>query len=87
MKNLQPENQSVLLHNLAIYKQLSKIYPKDPKYLQRYIEILMQLEKHDEIELLLVQLQVLLHASGLKEDAEKAETIRKHLSKKILQSG
>ena len=65
MTDKTTDNESVLLHNLAIYKQLSKLYPNEPKHLQRYIEILLQLHRYDEAELLLEELQALLLSSAL----------------------
>jgi len=82
MNSEECADKEALLHKLAMYKQLSSLYPRNHEHVQRQVEILLQLEEDDDAELLLGKLQDLLLSSGLKEDAAKAGSIRKHLSQK-----
>ncbi|MDX8383879.1 MAG: cyclic nucleotide-binding domain-containing protein [Ghiorsea sp.] len=79
---LNDEQKNGLHHRLAMYEQLGHLYPQNHEYLQHQIEILLQLEDHDEAELLLDKLQRKLLHNGLKKDAAKADILRRHLSQK-----
>jgi CRP-like cAMP-binding protein len=82
MKPLNEDEKGTFQHCVAMYQQLHSIYPEEHTHLQHQIEALLQLGENEAAELLLEQLQALLHSSGLEEDALKAEHIRKHLSHK-----
>ena len=73
--------QEALLHRLAMYQQLVKLYPMEHKHLQRLVEVLILLHRHDEAELVLEKLQQLLLRQGLGDEAKKAINIRNHLNK------
>jgi len=73
--------KEALLHRLAMYQQLTSLYPLEHKHLQRVIEVLILLKRNDEAELLLDKLQQLLSRNGLEDVAKKAAAIRSHLNK------
>ncbi len=78
------ETTEALQHRLAMSQQLSAAYPLAYKYLQKQVEVLMLLERLDEAELTLLQLQNMLINRGLNEEAEKAGDIRNHINKELL---
>lgn len=71
----------VLLHRLAMYQQLVNMYPMEHKHLQRLVEVLILLNRHDEAELMLDKLQRMLLRQGLNEEAAKAIHIRNHINR------
>ncbi|MDQ6989963.1 MAG: cyclic nucleotide-binding domain-containing protein [Mariprofundaceae bacterium] len=74
------EQKQALQHRLAMYEQLCSLYPRDPEYLQKKVEILLQLQNNVEAELLLDKLYHLLLNQGQQQRAEETKSIRQHLS-------
>ena len=78
------EATEALQHRLAMYQQLSAAYPLEYKHLQKQVEIFILLERFDDAELLLLQLQNTLINRGLTNEAKKAADIRNHINKELL---
>jgi len=82
--SLLPEEKEALEHKLAMYEQLSEIYPLEHQHLQKQVEVLLLLNKPESAELVLLQLQNVLLNLGMTDKANKAQDIRKHLNKEEL---
>jgi len=83
-QSLTQDERSALQHRLAMYQQLTAMYPMEHKHLQKQAEVLMLLESIDEAELILMQLQNKLISLGLHDKAKKTEHIRQHINKEKL---
>jgi len=79
---LSEEESNALHHRLAMYQQLSSLYPLEHEHLQKQVEILLLLQKNDEAELLLGKLKNLLLSLHMMDEANKAENIQSHLHQK-----
>ncbi len=75
---------AVLQHRLAMYQQLTSIYPMEHKHLQKQAELLILLGQVDEAELILLQLHHKLNNLGLVSEAKRAANIRQHINKEKL---
>lgn len=77
---MSDDKTQALQHRLAMYEQLSSLYPREPEHLQKRIEVLLQLQEDDAAALLLETLYQLLLSQGEKKRAEASKRIRQHLS-------
>ncbi|HKI62717.1 MAG TPA: cyclic nucleotide-binding domain-containing protein [Mariprofundaceae bacterium] len=68
-----------LLHKLALYSQMIDLYPSEPKYLRRYIELLLQLDRESEALEKLRLLERLYEKGGSKKEALSIKQLRQSL--------
>jgi len=68
-----------LLHKLALYSQMIDIYPSEPKYLRRYIELLLQLDREPEAHEKLRLLERLYEKGGNQQEAVSIKQLRQSL--------
>jgi len=76
------KNDNELLHKLALYSQMIDLYPSELKYLRRYIELLLQLDREKEALHKLRQLERLYQHSGSSQDALSIKQLREGLTGK-----
>jgi len=69
-----------LMHKEVLYRQMVDLYPSDPKYLQRLIELLLQLDKEQEAIEKMRLLEKLYQKHGLKDVAQSLKELRQSLA-------
>jgi len=68
-----------LLHKLALYGQMIDLYPSEPKYLRRYIELLLQLDREAEALEKLRLLERMYRHGGSQKEALSIKQLRQSL--------
>jgi len=69
-----------LQHKEVLYLQMVDLYPSEPKYLRRLVELLLQLEKEDEAVDRMRQLERIYKARGETDSAQSLKELRRSLS-------
>ena len=69
-----------LEHKEVLYRQMVDLYPSEPKYLQRLVELLLQLDKEQEAVVKMRQLEKIYLKHGLKDIAHSLNELRKSVS-------
>jgi len=69
-----------LEHKEVLYRQMVDIYPSEPKYLQRLIELLLQLNKETEAVEKMHHLEKIYLKHGLKDVANSLKDLRQSVS-------
>ncbi len=69
-----------LKHKEVLYHQMIDLYPNDPKYLRRLVELLLQLEREDEAIDRMRQLERIYKNRGEKSSAKSLKELRHSIS-------
>jgi len=69
-----------LEHKEVLYRQMADLYPTEPEYLRRLIELLLQLDKEQEAVNKMRQLEKLYKKHGLKDVAKSLKDLRQNIS-------
>lgn len=69
-----------LQHKEVLYHQMVDLYPNEPKYLRRLVELLLQLEKEGEAIERMRQLERIHKSRGEKDSAQSLKDLRHSLS-------
>lgn len=69
-----------LEHKEVLYRQMVDLYPSEPKYLQRLVELLLQLDKEQEAVEKMRQLEKIYLKHGLKDVAQSLKNLRQNVS-------
>ncbi|MCF7821072.1 MAG: cyclic nucleotide-binding domain-containing protein [Mariprofundaceae bacterium] len=69
-----------LEHKEVLYRQMIDLYPNDPKYLRRLVELLLQLDREDEAISRMRQLERIYKNRGEKGSAKSLKDLRHSIS-------
>lgn len=69
-----------LQHKEVLYRQMIDLYPSEPKYLRRLVELLLQLNREKEAIEKMRQLEKLYQKHGLKDVANSLKELRKSIT-------